>query len=283
VGPARALVNFGSSPADAALIDSDVSFDSFSGKIGVNYFVVPDVLLYASLSRGFKSGGFDGDFAFTREQLEPFKEETLTAYELGWKATLAHNTVFFNGAVFYYDFRDPQVRVAQVDPVTHLPFNQLNNLDKARVLGGEIELSWRPVRGLDLQASLALNDSKIEDASRPAFDGNRLPLGAQVSATLSARYRWPVSDSLDVALQVDGKHNGSFFLNPENTTYLEQDPYTLLNARLSVYAAERWELALWGRNLTDETFAVQSFALFGAYPVGYSPPRTYGVSLRLSW
>lgn len=281
--PTRALVNFGASPADAALIDDTVSFDSFSGKLGVNYFVADDVLLYASVSRGFKSGGFDGDFAFTRAQLEPFKEETLTAYEVGWKATLADGTVFLNGAAFYYDFRDPQVRVAQVDPVTHLPFNQLINLQQARVLGGELDLSWRPLRGLDLHAGLALNDSKIDDDRQAVFDDNELPLGARISATLSARYQWSLSSALDLALQVDGKHNGSFYLNPENTTYLRQDPYTLLNARLSLHADDRWEIALWGRNLTEENFAVQSFALFGAYPVGYSPPRTYGVSFRLSW
>ena len=281
--PRRTVVNFGSSPADAAFIDDSVTFKSFSGKLGVNITPTDNLLIYGSVSRGFKSGGYDGDFAFTREQLEPFKEETLTAYEVGWKSTLLDRRLYLNGSVFLYDFRNPQVRVAQVDPVTQLPFNQLNNLARARVIGAEIEVTLRPVRGLDLRAGLALNDSKIKDASQPVFDGNELPLSAKLSATASARYQWSLSQRLGMFVQADTKHNGSFYLNAENTTYLKQDPYTLVNARIGLTQGEAWELSAWARNLTKETFAVQAFALFGAYPVAYSAPRTFGGTFRYSW
>jgi iron complex outermembrane receptor protein len=202
---------------------------------------------------------------------------------LGVKSTLIDRRLFLNGSVYYYDFSKPQVRVAQVDPVTGLPFNQLNNLAKARVYGAEIDATLRPMRGLDIRAGLALIDTKINDPAQPFFDGNDLPLAAKLSANLLARYEFALSDGLDMAAQVDGKYNGSFFLNAENTSYLKERPYTLINARLSVLGGDRWEFALWARNLTKETFAVQSFALFGAYSVAYSPPRTYGASLRFNW
>ncbi len=277
------MVNFGSTPADAALINERVAFRSVSGKIGLNYKPSRALLIYANVSRGSKSGGFDGDFAFTRAQLAPFKDEKLTAYELGWKATLFDRRLFFNGSVFYYDFKDPQVRVAQVDPVTHLPFNQLRNIAAARVYGAELDADWRPAQGLDFKAGLSLNDSKIKDPAQSVFDGNRLPLASPVSATLSARYQWSLAGDLRLSALVDGKYNGPFYLNPENTSYLRQHSYTLVNARLALASGDRWEIAAWGKNLTKETYAVQAFALFGAYPVAYSPPRTYGISLRYAW
>lgn len=283
LSPTRAVVNFGSSPADAASIDSSVSFSAFSGKAGLNFKPSDDLLLYANLSRGFKSGGYDGDFAFTKAQLAPFKEETLTSVELGWKAAFANRRFRLNGAIFHYSFKNPQVRVAQADPVTNLPFNQLINLAKARVWGGEIEANWRPIGGLDLSAGLAFNDSKVRDTAQPVFDGNTLPLATKFSATWSARYQFPLDDSFDLAVQADGKYNGSFYLNPENTSYLNQPSYVLLNARVSLLSDAGWELSAWAKNLTKEHYAVQSFALFGAYSVAYSPPRTYGLSARFAW
>jgi iron complex outermembrane receptor protein len=281
--PQRVLVNFGSTAADAARIDDRDTFSALSGKIGLNFKLSDSLLVFGSVSRGFKSGGFDGDFAFTRAQLEPFSEETLTAYELGWKATLLDRRLYLNGSAYYYDFQDPQVRVAQVDPVTRLPFNQLNNLASARVIGGELDISWRPARGASLRGGLSINDSRISDPAQPVFDGNQLPLASPVSATFAARYETAIGGGWSIAGLVDGKYSDPFYLNPENTGYLRQDAMVLLNARLTLASEHGWEVALWGRNLTRQTYAVQAFALFGAYPVAYSPPRTYGLSARFDW
>jgi iron complex outermembrane receptor protein len=284
LAPSRAPVNFGSTPADAAVVDDSATYKSFSGKIGLNYKPSDAVLLYGSISRGFKSGGFDGDFAFTRQQLEPFEEEVLTAYEIGVKSTLIDRRLFLNGSLYHYDFDKPQVRVAQVDTVTGLPFNQLRNLAKARVTGMEIDATLRPARGFDLRAGLAWIDTRIDDPAQPVFDGNDLPLAAKFSANLLARYQFAVGGGWDMALQVDGKYNDAFFLNAENTPYLKERPYTLVNARVSLLSSDSGgDLALWGRNLTKESFAVQSFALFGAYSVAYNAPRTYGATIRIDW
>ncbi len=281
--PVRAPVNFGSTAADAAVVDDGAVYKSFSGKIGVNYKPSDAVLIYGSVSRGFKSGGFDGDFAFTRQQLQPFEDETLTAYEAGIKSTLFDRRLFLNGSFYHYDFRKPQVRVAQVDTITGLPFNQLRNLAKARVNGLEVDATLRPFRGFDLRGGLAWIDTRIDDPAQPVFDGNDLPLAAKFSANLLARYQFGVGDGWDMAIQVDGKYNGAFFLNAENTPYLKEGSYTLVNARVSLTSEDGWDIALWARNITKESFAVQSFALFGAYSVAYNAPRTYGATLRFDW
>lgn len=281
--PGRAIVNFGATAADAAVVDDSAIYKSFSGKVGLNYKPSDEVLIFTSISRGFKSGGFDGDFAFTRQQLQPFDEEKLTAYEVGVKTTLLDRRLFLNASAYHYDFRQPQVRVAQVDTVTGLPFNQLRNLAKARVNGLEVDATLRPFRGFDLRGGVAWIDTRIDDPAQPVFDSNDLPLAAKFSANLLARYQFAIGDGWDMAIQIDGKHSGAYFLNAENTPYLREKPHTLVNARVGLIAERGWDLALWARNITRESFAVQSFALFGAYSVAYNPPRTYGATLRFDW
>lgn len=283
----ESVANFGLTPEDAAIIDDSVTNKKVSGRIGLDYFVSEDVLLYASYSRGFKSGGYDGDFSFTRQQLDPYSEEILTSYEFGWKSTLADGLIRFNGAAFYYDYSDPQVRVQRISGAG-LPFNQLINLNSADVYGVEADILFAPFDGLDIAGSYTYLDTQLNesdpDPALALFDGNELPLAANHSFTALVRYERPVSDRLSASIQVDGKYNGEYELNAENLPWLAQDSYFLLNTRLSVFETDGgWDLAVWGQNLLDETFSVGSYSLFGAFPVFYNTPRTYGVSLRYNW
>jgi iron complex outermembrane receptor protein len=283
----EALANFGSGPEDDAIIDDSVTASDLSGRLALDYFLAEDVLVYGSVSRGFKSGGYDGDFSFTRQQLEPYDEETITAYELGWKTTLADGHVRFNGAAFFYDYSGPQTRVQRVSSAG-LPFNQLINLDSADVRGLEADIAWVPTDRLRFAASATLLDTELSetrpDPALSLFDGNELPLAATKSFTLMGRYEHPVTDQLVAVVQIDGKYNGDYELNAENLGWLAQDDYFLVNARVSVLEASgEWELSAWGANLTDESFLVGSYSLFGAFPVFYNTPRTYGITLRYDW
>ncbi len=281
------VANFGLNPEDAAIIDDSVTNKKLSGRAGLDYFLTDDAMIYASYSRGFKSGGYDGDFSFTRQQLEPYSEEILTSYELGWKTTVAEGQLRFNGAAFYYDYSDPQVRVQRISNAG-LPFNQLINLNSADVFGVEADVLWAPVDGLDLAASYTFLDTQLNendpDPALALFDGNELPLAANHSFTVLGRYEQPVTDRFSASIQVDGKYNGEYELNAENLPWLAQDSYFLLNSRLSVFETDGgWEISVWGRNLLDETFLIGSYSLFGAFPAYYNAPRTYGVTLRYDW
>lgn len=281
------IANFGDGPEDAAIIDDTLKSSNFSGKVALDYFVNDDVLVYVSASRGFKSGGYDGDFSFDRQQLDPYDEEILTAYELGWKTTFADGRVRINGAAFYYDYKNPQIRVQRVS-AGGFPFNQLITLDKSKIYGLELEVTVEPADGLTLQSSVSLLDTEIvEDSADPSlalFDGNQFALAAQTSFTVLARYETEISSNLRASIQLDGKYNGDYQLNAENLPWLEQDDYFLANARLTIGQIEDGvEFSLWGKNLLDQTFSVGSYSLFGAYPIYYNEPRTYGASVSYKW
>lgn len=281
------IANFGTRPEDAAIIDDGVRDSNVSGRVGLDYFFSDDVMVYASYSRGYKSGGYDGDFSFTRQQLDPYDSETISAYEVGWKTTFADGRVRLNGAAFYYDYNKPQVRVQRVSSAG-LPFNQLINLSGGKIRGLEADLVWRVTENLRFGATGTLLDTEINekdpDPALSLFDGNQFALAAKKSFTVMARYEHPVSDDITVAVQLDGKYSGRFHLNAENLPWLAQDDHFLVNARVSLYRDPGgWELSAWGENLTKETFMTGSYALFGAFPVSYNTPRSYGIKLRREW
>ena len=178
--PTSVIANFGATPADAAIADETQSDSNFSGKVGLNYHVMEGGLLYASVSRGFKSGGFDGDFSESRSQLNPYRPEIMVAIETGFKLTLDDDKLLLDGAIYHNDNRDPQIRIQAFDTNTGLPLNRLVNLKDAKVIGGELSAVWKPVQGLLIQAGMNLMDTKLYDPN-PVYNGNQLPLAAKDS------------------------------------------------------------------------------------------------------
>ena len=90
----------GIGPSPVAFFTDKIDAAEFSGKIGVDYTNSDDLLVYASINRGFKAGGFPASIAFREPQFFPFEPETLLAYEAGFKSTLADGKVRFNSAVY---------------------------------------------------------------------------------------------------------------------------------------------------------------------------------------
>ncbi|HWL47375.1 MAG TPA: TonB-dependent receptor, partial [Sphingomonadaceae bacterium] len=137
-------------------------FKNWSGKFELDFRPVDNVLLYASVNRGTKSGGF-GVQAFTPIDPAslPYDQEVLTNYEGGFKLTLADRKVTFNGAVFHYDYKDYQAFI--LADLTQLVANR-----PARVTGFEAELVVRPVPGLMLQGFLTYLDTKVKNISLPS-------------------------------------------------------------------------------------------------------------------
>lgn len=280
--PLTTIVNFDADPTQAATTDDSETFSNLSGKVGLNYQAMDDLLVYASYSRGYKSGGFDGEFAFVRNQLLPYEEETLTAYEAGWKMAAARAGLTLNGAVFYYDFHKPQL-VSQATTSVGVPFNRLVNVDSAELYGADLDFDWTASDQLSFRLGLNVTTSEISDPQRPEFDGNELPLTSDYSATFGAAYEMPLSAERSITAQVNGKYASPYYLQPDNLGFLEQDARTVLNASLTLAQEDDWEISLWGKNLTDETWVIQSFALFSAFAVTYNDPVTFGATFRRSW
>ncbi|MFQ5609629.1 MAG: TonB-dependent receptor domain-containing protein, partial [Woeseiaceae bacterium] len=155
--------------------------DELTPKFGIEYYASDNVMLYASATRGFKSGGFT--FNGFQSNFEP---EFVWAYETGIKSRLAGGAVILNGSVFYYDYTDLQVSKLENNA------GVITNAADATIFGGEIELLAQPVDNWRVNAGLSLLNAEFdefltEDPSNPQLgtidlNGNNLPRSPDFSA-----------------------------------------------------------------------------------------------------
>lgn len=280
-------------PVDAKLTEDNVSF-----RLGANYKFDGGALVYATLSQGYKAGIFSAIGASRVLQYTPATQEKVVAYEAGFKVPLAGRAVQLNGAAFYYDYKDKQVRGRIQDTVFGL-LEKMLNVPKSYIFGIEGELVVRPMEGLNLSASATYLKSKVSgdysatpDGSAVYnasgytgnFRGSQLPYTPKFSAALDAQYEFPVTSSLNAFLGGTVVHQGK-----QNTTFtnssLPADDFeirarTTLDLRAGIGTEnKRWRLSIYGENVTNESY-VTAISTFLDTIIRYrGKPATYGISV----
>jgi iron complex outermembrane receptor protein len=257
------------------------TFDSETGKVELDYKLYSESMLYASVNRGAKGGGWSApSFGGVDPSTLPYKQETLTNYEVGEKLTFWDGRARLNSSVFYYNYQNYQGFFVQ--GLTTV----VKNVD-ADVKGAEIEFAWTPIRGANLQ--LGVSHLEAEAKNVPLAVGGMvdtwMPQAPRWSINSSARYEWAVPVGR-LALEADSKWNGSQYMELLNAAADYERPYVVTNARITFYSGDgRWEVAGWIRNLADRWYRVYGadISAFGFETSVYGPPRTYGATVTYRW
>lgn len=277
--------------------------DNVSWRVGIDFNATDDILLYANASRGYKAGSFPSLAAANFTALAPVTQESVTAYEGGFKATLADSKVQWNGAAFYYDYKDKQVRGKLLDPIFGI-LDALQNVPKSRIIGVETDLTLRPTEGLTITASATYLDSKITEYSGinvrgvvNNFNGDPLPFTPKWSYGLNADYRVPMASggtpfigfSLTGRSSSDAVPGGGRipFSTGPNARILagaapiyKLDGYTTIDARLGYEAAdESWRIMIWGKNVFDKYYVTNTITSSDSVARFAGRPATYGVTI----
>lgn len=264
--------------------------DRFTGMAAVRHRLGDDLMAYASFGQGYKSGGFNGEVAnnVTHYQDEGlFSAETVDAYEVGLKGGLG-DTLSFEAAAFFQDYSHPQARIFVAFPLPgggSITSNSLANLDAATVKGVDLSAVWRPLDGMEITGGVVALDSEIEQANdgsanAATFDGKPLPFASDLSATLGVKQGWALGGEMRASVEVFAKHQSEYYLDPEGRADRRQEPVTLVDAAARLALDAGTELSLWGRNLTDEDYALSGYGFIG-YDTFRSQPAMWGVSLRV--
>ncbi len=260
--------------------DDKTSFDNISGRAVIDWQAREDLLLYGSISTGFKAGGIqsttDGSF--------PYDEENLISYETGFKWTTSEGRLRFNGSLFYYDYEDLQVFqfVNVGNPPT--PISLLTNASDAKTVGAELELQWLPIENLYINMGLGLLDAEYKDFVDDFgedYSGNKITLAPDVSFNGLAQYDIPVSFGT-FTLQLDWSYQDKVYFDALNNELLSQDAYWIWNGRVAwTSTSDQWEVAAWGRNLGNKKYLSYAFDLsfFGFQEQMLGSPQMFGLEV----
>lgn len=264
------------------------SWTEFLPKVGIEYEASDNLLLYGNASSGYKAGGYNSR-ALSGIAPKAFDPEYVDVYELGFKSTMANNTLILNGAIFYNDYTDIQL-LAVLDLGGGNVETVIENAGEATIIGGELEFQWAPTANLSLSGGVGFLDAEYDEvgasaASAGIADSNELINAPELSANLSGEYRFvlPVGD---VAVRADLVYRDEQYRDAVNTPELKSDSYTLLNGRVTWTSNdERWELAGFVTNITDEIYVTNGVSVLGLGYVEayYSRPREWGVSITMNF
>jgi iron complex outermembrane receptor protein len=310
------VLNQSGFPGDR-LIDT-LSEDNFSWRAGLDYKPNADTLLYANVSRGYKAGSYPTLASADFRAYFPVTQESVTSYEAGFKASLADNMVQLNGAAFYYDYQDKQIRGKVVDPIFDV-LDTLINVPKSRVTGAEAELTVRPADGLSFGGSVTYLDSEVLSDNGTSFvgpsaygnsctvagnrgpcdfTGSELPFTPKWSYALNANYRHVIGNgTVIIGADLRGQSSSVSTLNgrsiefrngvnDRNAAFVDKPfvipSYVVVDARLGYeFGDGRYKVMAWGKNIFNEYY-VNNAAHYLDTTVRFTGmPAMYGITFSI--
>ena len=259
-------------------------FNAFSPRVSGRYEWSRNASTYSTLSKGFRSGGFNGDGS-------TYDPENLLNFEVGHKAVLAPG-VYFDGAVYYLDYKNRQAQTGvQISPGVFQAFTK--NVGKAAGPGVEAAVNAQLPAGLELTATLGWNDVRAKASNVEVLAGERSDFVSALTSSLSLSQRFALGARLKGMWRVDYQHADPYIFRArqalpngtvatiENFQTANQDYF---NLRVGVEGAD-WSLTLDAKNLSNKQplLAAPDVPLAAAKEGVHATPRSIGLTFRKSF
>lgn len=258
------------------------------------YDLTDDIQAYGKYSKGWKAGGFNGEAESIAGFQDGYDPEEVDAWEMGMKSRFMDSRLQVNAAVFYNDETDLQLSVFTSGSSAA---TVIRNAGEAVKQGLELEVLFQPSPDLALTANFGYLDSKYREYNEfdPDSGGvvNRKDERANQYApnynyNFSAEYTLARGSWGSVDARIDYTYSDDYvpYVTPEQNATSRIDSYGVLNGRLSLLdmpigTDSTLSLALWGKNLTDEEYRLNTIP-FGPWTVSFfGDPRTYGLEAIL--
>ncbi|WP_421729791.1 TonB-dependent receptor [Brevundimonas sp.] len=251
--------------------------DNISPRISVGYDIDDNQLVYASATRGFRSGGFS---LRGTALIEPYRAEEVTAYEIGYKGDLFDRRLRVNLAAYQNTYDDLQRTVLGVSESAGV-VQSVFNAAAATVTGAEVEVTAIVTNGFELTAAYGYTDAQYDEFLGVIDPGSRkfvrIP---ENTGTIAARYEHNMEDGAQLVARAAAQYTGDYFY--DDTNLLQQDAYTLVDASVAyTNPTGVWTVTVWGKNLTEEEYSpwgsTLGFLGENRFPAA---PRTFGIRLQ---
>ncbi len=278
--------------------DHKETWDNVDWRLNASYFFGEDSMVYGTVSTGYKPGGFrlggmqdDPDTDLNESIVD---NEELISYEFGYKGVIG-DVLSISSAIFYYDYQDIQVELGILDPQTGIVTSKLANASDTDVYGFEVESTWAATEKLtvfanysyltsEYQEDFFVSDNKTNDVRN--VKGNELNRTPNNKFSLAATYLQPIGDG---AVLLSGNYSwvDDQYMTVFNDDIETVDSYSTLNGRISWQpASAKYEIAIYGQNLTDELSYANDYSVSAladgvrrsGRPIN---PRTYGIEAAI--
>ena len=276
--------------------------DHLDPSVRLRWDATDDIMTYLSYTEGYKSGGFNasGDTANpdgTPGSGTEFEDEEATAWELGVKASFWDNRGRLSTTLFYTEIDNLQV--TSFRGTTFI----VDNAAELTSQGVEMEAQFAVTDSWELGGAMAYLDSEYDDFKNAPctiyqvaavgldcsqdLSGKRGPNAPEWSGTIYSRYVYSLGNNMRIRFDVDASYKDDYFLDGDLDSNTLQDSYYKVNARIGLAGADDgWEVALYGRNLTDETtytYATDAPLSAGIYGGWVEEPRIIGLQGRYNF
>lgn len=270
--------------------EATANWSDWTPRAVLRYEVTPNSSLYASYSQGFKSGVFNPSAnpappTLTNAPVEP---EEVTAYEVGYH--FGHGGTTFSAAAFFNEYSNIQVNI-QLSPLLGLAYQ---NAGSAEIYGLELEGGFDLTDELRLTGSAAFTHGEYtEFANAPISDGTLNPVTygdvsgndttrtPEVTANLGLTYTHEFASGGTLGANVSASYNSGYYPAPDNR--LATPSYTTINGEISwTTPDDRYRIALFGRNITDENKLLYLAAAALDFKID-DEPQVYGISLSANF
>ena len=253
-------------------------FNAVSPKIGLNFSLAATSNLFATYSRGYRTGGLTQLSSDpSQPPLYPYKPEYSNNIEGGIKNNFFTHRLYVNVTLFYTRVADAQV------PTLILPdaITVTKNTGKLTSKGAELELSATPAKGLQIDYNFGYTDAAY-DALKVSQNGSVVDLNGRkqiftprTTSMTAIQYSFFVSSNHTIKMITRGEwfNLGKEYFDVANT--ISQTPYSLFNVRVGI-SSKNIDLFFWGRNLGNKKYIAYAYD-FGAVHLG--DPKTYGISV----
>lgn len=253
----------------------------YGGELAYSHKFSDDLTGFASLSRGYKGGGFN--LGFVPADRREFDAESMWNLEAGFQVNLADGSLLVGGSVFYALRDDQQVETSfqlnPNDPSSFVFFT--DNAAKGKTIGLEADVRWQPSVSLELFANVGLLDAEFDEFVTPQVDASGRAQAHAPNYTYAVGGVYRHESGWFTRFDITGKDEFFFDVSHDQVS----EPYSVTNVRLG-YETEEWTVQLWLRNAFDERYAVRGF-YFGNEPPLFPPtlyirqgdPRQIGITV----
>lgn len=274
--------------SSAQFDDPHTTYNKLMPSVSLQYDIVPAITAYATYTKGFKAGGYSD--SNTPNQ---FGSEFVNSYEVGLKGYLFDHALFFTLDGFYLDYKGLQQALTIIGP-TGASITTVGNAAASTSKGIEFTGTLRATSFLSFNLAGAYIDSKFTDYRNAGctvtgailgapycvnnaqdVSGEPTPFAPRFSGSLGATLNVPIGDSYSLRVDPNVFHSSGYYLTPTIDPLLKQGKYTTLDLRAAIGPTDgRWEIAVIGKNLTNELIKSSGSS------VGTSPGLVYAIPQR---